>query len=116
MTNFCQNCGDPFEGRPNRAYCSQSCKSAVNNRRYAERDQEARKVELKIRANRNILSQLHRIFGDKPLPRTVLEQSNLETRFNRGVAADGTRFCFLDFAVQGVTNHNYQILKTVPNE
>lgn len=109
--NYCHNCGNLFEGRPNRAYCSPSCKSATNNRRYAKRDFNARKVELKVRANRNILSKLHQIFGDKPLPPMIIEESNLDTLYNSGASADATRFCFLDFAVQKLSNHNYQILK-----
>ena len=115
MIKFCKNCGDPFEGRPNRAYCSQSCKSALNNRQYAERDHEARKVERKVRTKRNILSSLHRMFGDKPLPRTILELSDLDTRFCSGTSSNGSRFCFLDFAIDALPNHDYQILKTVPN-
>ena len=112
MIIHCYYCGDPFEGRPNRAYCSQSCKSAINNRRYAERDNEARKVELKVRANRNILSQLYKLFGDKLLPSMVIEQSGLNTQFNSGTSADATVLAFLDFAVQKLSNHNYQIFKT----
>jgi hypothetical protein len=112
MANYCHNCGNLFEGRPNRAYCSQSCKSATNNRRYAERDFNARKVELKVRANRNTLFKLHQIFGDKPLPPMIIDESNLDTRFNSGASADAMMFCFLDFAVKKLSNQNYQILKT----
>ena len=112
MANYCHNCGDPFEGRPNRAYCSQSCKSATNNRRYAERDFNARKVELKVRANRNILSKLYQIFGENPLPTMVIDESNLDTQFNSGASEDASMFCFLDFAVRKLSNQNYQILKT----
>ena len=109
---MCQNCGDSFVGRPNRAYCSQNCKSAVNNRSYANRDYEARQVERQVRANRGILSQLYKIFGDKLLPSMVIEQSGLKTQFNSGTSGDAAVFVFLDFAIQKFSNTNYKIFKT----
>lgn len=116
MQRICSHCGDPFEGRPNRAYCSTSCKSAVNNQRYAARDGEARKVERVIRANRTILSKLYQLFGHQLLPEGLLAQSALNTSFNSGVAADGSRYCFLDYALLRCPNQFFQILKTVPNQ
>lgn len=111
MTKFCQNCGDPFRGRSNQLYCSSRCKAATNNHRYKERDEEARKVELKVRANRNILSKLYQVFDDKELLPMVIKHSNLDTRYKSGVSKEGRHSIFLDFALTNLSNGNFQITK-----
>lgn len=116
MTIICHYCGDPFEGRPNRVYCSTSCKSAINNQRYAERDYEAKKIERAIRANRSIVFKLYQLFGEQTLPLSIIEKTAIKTHFNSGAAMDGSLFCFLDFGLKMLPNNYYQILKTVPNK
>lgn len=112
MTSIiCQNCGSLFYGRPNRAYCSPSCKSAANNRSYTERTKDVRQVELKNRTNRRILLDLYNIFQDEPFPIAVIEKSKLDTRFNNGVSDDGSAFIFLDVALKELPNKNCRILK-----
>ena len=116
MTIICHYCGDPFEGRPNRVYCSTSCKSAINNQRYAARDLEARKIERYVRANRNVLSKLYGLFGDTPLPLSLILRAKLDTRFYSGSTKEASRFNFLDFSLQMDVNKNYQIIKSSINE
>ena len=111
MKKFCNVCDDPFKGRPNRAYCTQRCKSAANNVRYAERTQTARSMVSKIKANRSILSKLHQVFGDKPMPIVLIKESSLDLQSNTGKSADKTRLCFLDFVLQELPNNYCQILK-----
>ena len=107
----CNHCGRPFEGRPNRAYCSQGCKSAANNRSYAERNKEARQTEQKVRANRRILNDLFRLFQSEPFPSVVISKSKLDTQYNSGVSADGSAFIFLDIALKELPNQNHKIIK-----
>ena len=71
----CENCGDPFEGRSNRVYCSQTCKSAINNSRIVERDKNVRFIDQKIRTNRRILMQLYNLYGDTQLPPFVIDMT-----------------------------------------
>ena len=111
MITHCAYCGDQFDGRPNRVYCSSSCKSAINNQRYAARDLEARKIERSIRANRNILSKLYGLFGDTPLPPSIIRKTKLDTRFYIGVSISASLFSFLDFSLQLDASKNYQIIK-----
>lgn len=113
MTLTCHHCHALFDGRPNRVYCSTSCKSATNNERYARRDYQARKVERAIRKNRGIVSKLYQLFDGQALSARVIEQTALNTAFNTGAAADGSLFCFLDFALQRLPSNHYQIIKTV---
>lgn len=116
MITHCAYCGNPFEGRSNRVYCASSCKSAINNKRYAARDLEARTVERSIRANRSILFKLYGLFGDTPLPPIIIQQAKLDIRFYSGATKDASLFNFLDFSLRLDANKNYQIIKTSINE
>lgn len=111
MTKKCQNCDQHFKGRPNQLYCSPCCKSAINNHRYRERDVNARNVELKVRANRNILSKLYEVFENKELPTAIVNQSNLDARYKTGVSKEGQSSFFLDFVLSKLSNGNFQITK-----
>ena len=111
MAHICQNCGDHFQGRSNQLYCSPRCKSATNNHRYKERDVEARKVELKVRANRNILSKLYQVFEEKELPLVIVNQSSFDSRYKTSLSKDGRHSFFLDFALSNLPNGNFQITK-----
>lgn len=114
MTLICQNqnCGEPFQGRPNRAYCSASCKAATNNRRYILRDKEIRDSELEIRANRNILSKLYQLLGDVPLPLSALSKSDFKFGVLSSIAAKGDHLFCHDFTLKLLPNQYFQILKT----
>ena len=116
MITHCAYCGDQFEGRPNRVYCASSCKSAINNKRYAAQDLEARTIERYVRANRNILSKLYGLLGDTPLPPSIIQQTKLDIRFYSGATKEAARFNFLDFSLQMDANKNYQIIKNSINE
>jgi endogenous inhibitor of DNA gyrase (YacG/DUF329 family) len=108
----CTHCGKPFEGRPNRAYCSQRCKAAINNRRYVERDKQVRDSELKIRINRNILFKLHQLLGDVPIPLSALSKSAFEFGIFSGISRKGDYLFLHDLTLKQLPNENFQILKT----
>ena len=108
----CNHCGRPFEGRPNRAYCSSSCKSAINNHRFAERDKETRASERKIRSNQNILAKLHELLGNVKLPEAALEKSSLDFEYKSGTSVDGQYIFFHSYVMKRLPNQHFQILKT----
>lgn len=109
----CQWCGQRFEGRANKTYCSQNCKSAMNNGRVAERDRESLSIIQKLNENRRILRALHGVFGETELPESVIQKSGLNFQVNNG---RGTREVnsvqILDYIVRKLENTNYKILKT----
>jgi hypothetical protein len=107
----CPNCGNPFHGRSNRAYCSQSCKSAINNFRVAERDKDANIAAQKVKANRRILMNLYNLYGNIELPPMVIEKTKLDKTWNSRVSSDYKKQLFLDFCLVKLTNGNYLIEK-----
>jgi hypothetical protein len=107
----CPHCGNSFYGRSNRAYCSQSCKSAINNFRVAKRDENANAIAQKVKINRRILMNLYGIYGEIELPSVVVEKTQLDGRWHSFISVDGKKQIFLDFVLNRLPNNNYSISK-----
>ena len=107
----CLNCGNIFYGRSNRTYCSQSCKSAINNFRIAERDEGANKVARMVKTNRRILINLHGIYGNMELPSVIVDKTRLDKKWYNWASPDGTQQVFLDYCLRRLPNSNYLISK-----
>jgi uncharacterized Zn finger protein (UPF0148 family) len=107
----CPNCGNPFHGRSNRTYCSQSCKSAINNFRVAERDKDANIATQKVKANRRILMNLYNLYGNIELPPMVIEKTKLDKRWSSRINYEKKMQLFLDFCLTKLVNGNYLIEK-----
>lgn len=111
----CPNCGNLFYGRSNRTYCSQSCKSAINNSRVAKRDKDANIAAQKVKANRRILMSLYNIYGNIELSPMIIDKTKLDKTWNSRVSADYKKQLFLDFCLEKLLNNNYLIYK-IENE
>jgi endogenous inhibitor of DNA gyrase (YacG/DUF329 family) len=107
----CPNCGNSFYGRSNRTYCSQSCKSAINNVRVAKRDEKANSIAKQVKTNRRILMNLYSIYGDKELPKIAISNTEIDLKWHSWMSADCTKQAFLDFLLCRLPNNNYSISK-----
>jgi hypothetical protein len=107
----CPHCGNSFYGRSNRTYCSQSCKSSINNFRVAKRDEDANRIAQMVKANRRILMNLHDIYGKIELPPIIVDNTRLDKKWHSWISSDGTQMAFLDFVLRRLPNHNYSIFK-----
>lgn len=108
---ICPHCGDPFEGRANRTYCSTSCKSAINNARVAERDVTANYVAKIVKNNRRILMQLYDIYGERELPSIIISATKLNKKWYNTMSTDGKQLVFLDCILKELSNGNFIIYK-----
>ena len=111
VSKNCPHCGNSFVGRSNRNYCSQSCKSSINNFRVAKRDENANAVARKVKANRRILMTLHNIYGGVELPSFVVEKTKLDVRWYSSMSDNRKQQVFLDFILHRLPNNNYLISK-----
>ena len=93
----CANCGEPFEGRSNRQYCSTACKSAVNNHRQLDKKAEQIKTNKILNRNRRIMIQLHDIFGSEAIQKKFIIKLGLEAKYNTG-SHDG-KFYFYEYVL-----------------
>jgi predicted nucleic acid-binding Zn ribbon protein len=81
MKKVCATCGQAFEGRANKEYCSTACKSAVNNKRQAKKNSKVLEVEKILRRNRNILVKLYEVYREEPFTETQLKRLGLLPSF-----------------------------------
>jgi hypothetical protein len=110
----CENCREEFTGRGNQKYCSTRCKSAVNNARMTNRDEEVKNMEQKIRKNRKILADLHSIFQNDEIPKIVidkLQKLGYDETYNNGISPDTMTLRYLDYSLTELGNNNYLIQK-----
>jgi hypothetical protein len=107
----CPNCGNSFVGRANRAYCSTSCKSAINNSRIFERDKQANNIANHVKTNRRILMQLYSIYGEIELPPIVIDKTPLNKVWHSWISANGKKQLFLDMVLEHLPNSNFLIHK-----
>jgi hypothetical protein len=111
ISKNCPHCGNSFIGRSNRAYCSQSCKSAINNFRIGKRDENANAVAQKVKFNRRILMTLYAMYGSIELPSIVVDKTKLDARWHSFISTDGKKQIFLDCVLDQLPNNNYRISK-----
>ena len=107
----CPNCGNSFVGRANRAYCSSSCKSAINNSRVSERDKRANEVAKVVSNNRRILMQLYNVYGEIELPQIVIDKTSLNKVWHSWISPNGKKQIFLDMVLEHLPNSNFLIRK-----
>ncbi len=55
----CEECGTPLQGRSDKKFCSDQCRSTHNNRRNKEPNRYVRQVNNALRKNRRILDELN---------------------------------------------------------
>jgi hypothetical protein len=92
MKKVCATCGQTFEGRANKEYCSTACKSAVNNKRQAKKNSKVLEREKIIRRNKNILEKLYLIFKNKPFDLTYALNAGLNLDFYSRKGTNGSAF------------------------
>ena len=59
MDKKCLECGEPFEGRSDKKFCSDQCRTTYYNRQNADSTNYMRNVNRVLRKNRKILSDLN---------------------------------------------------------
>jgi len=74
MANICQECGDPFKGRSDKKFCSDSCRNAFNNHFNRDSTNLMRRVNRTLRKNRNILEGLNPNGKSKTSKKVLLQK------------------------------------------
>lgn len=95
MEKLCNECGDKFSGRSDAKYCSDHCRSAFNNKAHGYADSYVRKVNVILRKNRRILSELN------PNGKTRVKEADLRIKgfefnflTNTYTTKAGKMYCF----------------------
>jgi len=59
MDKKCLECGDPFQGRSDKKFCADQCRTAYYNRQNADSTNYMRNINRILRKNRKILADLN---------------------------------------------------------
>lgn len=115
MTKVCQNCSSLIIGRPNKVYCSHTCKKAVNNRNYTKSLKVVHTVQQIIKKNRRVLAHIYGLFGDEPIPVHLIHNSELDRSLYTSISAKEAQQGFLDYVLIRVSEQYYKIQKINTN-
>lgn len=80
----CEECGTPLQGRSDKRFCTDQCRSTHNNRRNRESNLYVREVNLVLRKNRRILDSLNP-GGRVKVPAARLKDSGFDFRYHTSV-------------------------------
>ena len=94
---LCLECEDPISGRPDKKFCSDSCRNSYNNRINSDTNNFVRNVNNILRKNRRILAELNpkgkaKVHRDKLLMQGF--KFNYFTNVYRTKAGKEYRFCY----------------------
>ena len=109
-THICRNCENSFEGRKNKVYCSQKCKTTFNNNKLEERNRYFDLTISEVKRNREILRKIHEVFGSALLPKFILAHTRLNFGCTTGLSKNGQTF-FGDFEIRAYQNSSIRIIK-----
>lgn len=57
MERICKECGEPFNGRVGKKFCTDACRNAYNNKQYSCSNNYVRNVDNILKRNRRILME-----------------------------------------------------------
>ncbi len=115
MRNACLECGQPFEGRSDKKFCSDQCRTTFYNRENSDSTNYIRNVNRILRKNRKILSELNPN-GKNTISKTKLQEQgfnfNFFTNVYRTKAGKVYYFCY----EQGYLLHEDNLVTLVVRE
>lgn len=114
-TKKCMTCGRPLQGRVDKKFCDDYCRSAYNNRKYTHERGYIRKVNHLLLRNRRILaSYVLEEKENQPVPKELLYSKGFQFDYftHTEIAEDGARYyCCYDHAYQLITEQELKICK-----
>lgn len=110
---YCLLCKDKLEGRRDKKFCSDYCRTEYHNRRNRKSDESVRRINAILKSNRRILAELN------PIRKTVVSgQILLAKGFNFKYftsiynTKNGNRYymCY-EYGYREIRNQNYILVK-----
>lgn len=111
----CLYCGKTFEGRPDKKYCNDACRTGYSNDQKIKENREIRTISLALKKNRNILKRLK---GEKDY--TLISEETLLLNgflfdyhthyFTSESQKNVFTFCY-DYGYRDMGNKKYKIIR-----
>lgn len=113
MEKKCLECGNAFNGRSDKKFCSDMCRNAYHNRIYRQEKSLITQVNSKLAANRRILENLYSA-GVRKVPKNLLEEEKFDfghyTSLSRNKLGKVTYRCY-EFTYYSDLHRNVTIRK-----
>jgi hypothetical protein len=114
-TGKCIYCGKKFEGRADKKYCSDACRTSYSNDLKTRENEEIRSIRLSLRKNRNILKKLIGKKQDQIIPKETLEHNGFlfdyHTHFfTSELQKNVFTFCY-DYGYREIGNKKFKIIR-----
>lgn len=95
MPRYCMECQEELNGRSDKKFCSDNCRSSYNNRLNADQINLRRRVNRILGKNRNILARLNPD-GKKTVHKALLLEEGFNFNYftNRYITRKGTVYFF----------------------
>lgn len=97
MNNKCLECGDTFQGRADKKFCSDQCRNAYNNKLNSDANNFVRNINNILRKNRRILAEMNPHGKAKVTREKLLEKGfkfSYYTNVYRTQAGKEYHFCY----------------------
>ena len=109
----CIECGEKFNGREDKKFCSDGCRNAFNNKINKDSTNYMRNINNKLRKNYRILSELN-VEGKTKTSRTKLMSKGFDFEFFTNIlnTKTGNTYYFLyDQGYMALENEYYILVK-----
>lgn len=115
----CIYCGKKFEGRPDKKYCNDQCRTNFSNDLKIKENKEIRSISLALKKNRNILKKFSEIKNGNMVPEESLRNSGFRFDyhthyFTSELQKNVFTFCY-DYGYREIGNKKYKIIRTWRN-
>lgn len=115
----CIYCGKKFEGRPDKKYCNDQCRTNFSNDLKIKENKEIRSISLALKKNRNILKRFSEIKNGNMVPEESLRNSGFRFDyhthyFTSELQKNVFTFCY-DYGYREIGNKKYKIIRTWRN-
>lgn len=96
---LCENCKRSIVGRSDKKFCTHHCRSAFHNmQRLIKKNTYQNYIDSRMKKNRNILKEVHQIYGDAEIGYDILITKGLDflliTHFVTLFKDQTCRFCY----------------------
>ena len=95
MKKNCLECGEPFNGRVDKKFCSDYCRNTFNNQINKESKNLIRNINNRLRKNHHLLASLNET-GKTKVTRTKLLDGNFDFNFFTSIYEQQKMSAFVD--------------------
>ncbi len=117
QARLCLSCNEALQGRTDKKFCDDQCRSNYNNKIYSESNTYVKQVGAILKKNRKILAELNPTGKTKILKKKLVSKGyNFEYFTNLYQTQTGKTYCFVfEFGYLELANDEFLLVKREEN-